>query len=42
VLASLYPVVTALLARGILAERLRLIQSIGVLAALAGVLLLSY
>ncbi|HKD87398.1 MAG TPA: EamA family transporter [Streptosporangiaceae bacterium] len=41
VLASLYPVVTALLARGILAERLRYIQNIGVLAALAGVLLLS-
>jgi len=41
VLASLYPVVTALLARGILAERLRFMQNIGVLAALAGVLLLS-
>jgi drug/metabolite transporter (DMT)-like permease len=41
VLASLYPVVTALLARGILAERLRAVQSIGVITALAGVLLLS-
>lgn len=41
VLASLYPVVTALLARGILAERLRLVQSIGVIGALCGVLLLS-
>jgi drug/metabolite transporter (DMT)-like permease len=41
VLASLYPVVTALLARGILAERLRPVQSIGVIAALGGVLLLS-
>jgi drug/metabolite transporter (DMT)-like permease len=41
VLASLYPVVTALLARGILAERLRPVQSIGVAAALGGVLLLS-
>jgi drug/metabolite transporter (DMT)-like permease len=41
VLASLYPVVTALLARAILAERLRRVQSIGVIAALAGVLLLS-
>ncbi len=41
VLASLYPVVTALLARGILAERLRPVQSIGVLAALGGVVLLS-
>ena len=41
VLASLYPVVTAMLARGILAERLRGIQSLGVITALAGVLLLS-
>jgi drug/metabolite transporter (DMT)-like permease len=41
VLASLYPVVTALLARTFLAERLRLVQSIGVITALAGVLLLS-
>jgi drug/metabolite transporter (DMT)-like permease len=41
VLASLYPVVTALLARGILAERLRPVQSIGVVAAIGGVLLLS-
>jgi drug/metabolite transporter (DMT)-like permease len=41
VLASLYPVVTALLARFLLAERLRPVQTIGVLAALAGVLLLS-
>jgi uncharacterized membrane protein len=40
VLASLYPVVTALLARGLLAERLRPVQSVGVLAALSGVLLL--
>jgi drug/metabolite transporter (DMT)-like permease len=41
VLASLYPVVTALLARGLLAERLRPVQSMGVVAALGGVLLLS-
>jgi drug/metabolite transporter (DMT)-like permease len=41
VLASLYPVVTALLARIILSERLRMVQSIGVIAALGGVLLLS-
>jgi drug/metabolite transporter (DMT)-like permease len=41
VLASLYPVVTALLARGILSERLRPVQSVGVVAALGGVLLLS-
>jgi drug/metabolite transporter (DMT)-like permease len=40
VLASLYPVVTALLARGVLAERLRPVQSVGVLAALGGVMLL--
>jgi EamA domain-containing membrane protein RarD len=33
--------VTALLARTILAERLRTVQSIGVIAALGGVLLLS-
>jgi len=41
VLASLYPVVTALLARTIRAERLRGVQSVGVVAALAGVVLLS-
>jgi len=41
VLASLYPVVTALLARTVLSERLRTVQSVGVVAALAGVLLLS-
>jgi len=41
VLASLYPVVTALLARAILAERLRMVQGIGVIAALGGVQLLS-
>ncbi|HTX82753.1 MAG TPA: hypothetical protein VME44_11265 [Streptosporangiaceae bacterium] len=33
--------VAALLARGILAERLRPVQSLGVVAALGGVLLLS-
>jgi drug/metabolite transporter (DMT)-like permease len=41
ILASLYPVVTALLARTILSERLRRVQSVGVIAALTGVLLLS-
>jgi len=34
-------VVTALLARGVLAERLRPVQSVGVIAAVTGVLLLS-
>ncbi|MGW0334959.1 EamA family transporter [Streptomyces sp. NPDC003011] len=41
VLASLYPVVTALAARGFLSERLRAIQAAGAGLALAGTLLLA-
>jgi drug/metabolite transporter (DMT)-like permease len=41
VLASLYPVVTALAARGILSERLRVIQAAGAGLALVGTLLLA-
>jgi drug/metabolite transporter (DMT)-like permease len=41
VLASLYPVVTVLLARQLLAERLRLVQVVGVAGTLAGVALLA-
>ncbi|MDT0309879.1 EamA family transporter [Streptomyces sp. DSM 44917] len=41
VLASLYPVVTALAARGVLRERLRAAQSLGAGLALAGTLLLA-
>jgi drug/metabolite transporter (DMT)-like permease len=37
VLGSLYPVVTILLARAILAERLRMVQNVGVVLAMAGV-----
>jgi drug/metabolite transporter (DMT)-like permease len=41
VLASLYPLVTALLARFVLGERLRPLQQVGAATALAGVLLLA-
>lgn len=41
VLASLYPVVTALAARGLLSERLRVIQAAGAGLALVGTLLLA-
>lgn len=41
VLGSLYPMVTVLLARFLLHERLRPVQQVGVVAALAGVVLVS-
>ncbi|MFG3662114.1 EamA family transporter [Streptomyces sp. NPDC047706] len=41
VLASLYPVVTALAARGLLSERLRAVQAAGAGLALAGTMLLA-
>lgn len=41
VLASLYPVVTALMARGVLKERLRPVQVVGAGLAVAGTLLLA-
>jgi len=41
VLGSLYPVVTILLARALLGERIRRIQEVGVVTALAGVALIA-
>jgi drug/metabolite transporter (DMT)-like permease len=41
VLGSLYPVVTVLLARVFLGERVRRVQEVGIVAALAGVALIA-
>lgn len=41
VLSSLYPVVTALLAAGLLHERLRTVQYVGVLCVMSGIVLVS-
>ncbi len=41
VLSSLYPVVTILLARAVLGERVRRVQEAGIVAALAGVVLIA-
>jgi drug/metabolite transporter (DMT)-like permease len=41
VLGSLYPVVTVLLARGFLGERVRPVQEVGIVAAVAGVVLIA-
>lgn len=41
VLGSLYPVVTILLARGLLGERVRRVQEVGIVAALAGVAMIA-
>jgi len=41
VLASLYPVVTVLLARIALGERVQLSQDVGIVATLAGVVMIS-
>jgi drug/metabolite transporter (DMT)-like permease len=41
VLASLYPVMTVVLARAVLGERVRPIQNLGIVAALAGVALIA-
>jgi len=41
VLGSLYPVVTILLARGVLGERVRRVQELGIVGAVAGVALIA-
>lgn len=41
VAASLYPVITVILARGVLAERVRRIQQLGILAAMAGIVMIA-
>jgi drug/metabolite transporter (DMT)-like permease len=41
VLASLYPVVTVVLARVVLGERVDRVQDVGIVAVLAGVVLIS-
>ncbi|MDQ6605893.1 MAG: DMT family transporter [Actinomycetota bacterium] len=41
VAASLYPVATVLLARALLGERVRRVQEVGILAAIAGVILIA-
>jgi len=41
VLGSLYPVVTILLARGVIGERMRGIQNVGVVLSLVGVVVIA-
>jgi len=41
VVGSLYPVMTLILARGVLGERIRRVQQVGVVAALAGVAMIA-